>query len=292
MRSVSLHPIVCFRVDSTQLIVPLTPDTPVDPLENPQTEVAVSGPVEAPRTDENPPWGIPAVLLIAIFNFLAFNLIAVAFFVAIHAIPRFRGLSLEAFTQSPLALVPQMLSYLFAIFFMVLVVQKETSESFWSAIKWNWPSRITSLILAGVALLGIAQLCSALLPIPKSLPIDRFFRSTHAAWVLAIFGIFIGPFYEELLFRGFLFPALRRYLPLLASVIIDGLLFALYHGPQLAWSWAPMLLIFVVGAVLTVVRARTGSLGSAFLVHSAYNAFDFVLIFAATDGFRHMDKLR
>jgi len=102
----------------------------------------------------------------------------------------------------------------------------------------------------------------------------------------------VGPFYEELLFRGFLFPALRRYLPLVASIVIDGLLFALYHGPQLAWSWAPMLLIFVVGSVLTIVRARTGSLGSAFLVHSAYNAFDFVLIFAATDGFRHMDKLR
>ena len=53
-----------------------------------------------------------------------------------------------------------------------------------------------------------------------------------------------------------------------------------------------MLLIFVVGSVLTIVRARTGSLGSAFLVHSTYNAFDFVLIFVATDGFRHMDKLR
>ena len=272
--------------------MPLTPDPSVDPSENPPTEVAVSESVEPPRTDENPPWGILAVLLIAIFNFLAFNLIAVTFFVAIHAIPRFRGLSLEAFTQSPLALVPQMVSYVLAVFFMVLVVQKGTPESFWSAVKWNWPSRIAFLILAGVGLLGVAQLCSALLPIPKSLPIDRFFRSTHAAWVLAVFGIFVGPFYEELLFRGFLFPALRRYLPLVASVVIDGLLFALYHGPQLAWSWAPMLLIFVVGSVLTIVRARTGSLGSAFLVHSTYNAFDFVLIFVATDGFRHMDKLR
>ncbi|PYY14943.1 MAG: hypothetical protein DMG61_08380 [Acidobacteria bacterium] len=152
--------------------------------------------------------------------------------------------------------------------------------------------RVTSLILSGVGLLGVAQLCSALLPIPKSLPIDRFFRSTHAAWVLAVFGILVGPFYEELLFRGFLFPALRRYLPLVASIVIDGLLFALYHGPQLAWSWAPMLLIFVVGSVLTIVRARTGWLGSAFLGHSAYSAFDFVLICAASDGFRHMHKLR
>jgi len=272
--------------------VSLTPNPPLDPPQGARAEIALAEPSQSPRNDENPPWGLSAVLLIAGFNFLAFNLIAAAFFVAIHAFPRFRGLSLEAFTQSPLALIPQMMSYVFAFFFMVLVVQKGTKEPFWVALKWRWPRRVTSLILSGVGLLGVAQLCSALLPIPKSLPIDRFFRSTHAAWVLAVFGILVGPFYEELLFRGFLFPALRRYLPLVASIVIDGLLFALYHGPQLAWSWAPMLLIFVVGSVLTIVRARTGSLGSAFLVHSAYNAFDFVLIFAATDGFRHMDKLR
>ena len=270
----------------------LTPNPPFEPAQEPTTQALESQALLPAGDDENPPWGVLGVLLIAGFNFLAFNLAAVGFFVALHAIPRYRGLSLEAFTQSPLALVPQILSYVLAFFLMVLIVQRETLEPFWSVVKWNWPQRSIFLILIGIGMVGIAQLSSTLLPIPKSLPIDRFFRSTHAAWFLAVFGIFIAPLYEELLFRGFLFPALRRYLPLAASIVIDGFLFALYHGPQLSWSWAPMFLIFVVGCVLTIVRSRTGSLGSAVLVHSAYNGFNFVLIFIATDGFRHMDKLR
>lgn len=262
-----------------------TPNAPLEPsTETASTQVRVS-------PAESPPWGVPAVLLIFVFNFLAFNVIAAAVFVALHAIARFRDLSLGAFTQSPLALIPQALSYLFTFFLMVLIVQKGSFDSFWSVLKWRWPHRILSLFLVGIALLGFAQLCSLFLPIPKSLPIDRFFRSTHAAWVLAIFGVFVAPLYEELVFRGFLYPALRRYLPLTATVLVDGAMFAAIHGPQLGWAWAPLLMLLIVGSVLTVVRWKTGSLAAAFLVHSAYNAFDFALLFIATGGFKHMERL-
>ena len=276
---------LAFRVDSTQPNVSHTPNAPIEP----ETETAPPQP--SVSFAENPPWGLRAVLLIFVFNFLAFNVIAAAVFVALHALARYRDLSLNSFTQSPLALIPQALSYLFTFFLMVLIVQKGSYDDFWSVLKWRWPHRIPSLLLVGIAMLGFAQLCSLFLPIPKSLPIDRFFRSTHAAWVLAIFGILVAPLYEELLFRGFLYPALRRFLPLTATVLVDGALFAGIHGPQLGWAWAPLLMLLIVGCVLTVVRWKTGSLAAAFLVHSAYNACDFALIFIATDGFRHLERL-
>jgi membrane protease YdiL (CAAX protease family) len=60
----------------------------------------------------------------------------------------------------------------------------------------------------------------------------------------------------------------------------------------LAHAWAPLLVLFVVGVVLTYVRKKTQSVSTSFLVHAGYNAFLFGMIFIATGGFQHMDKLR
>ena len=51
-----------------------------------------------------------------------------------------------------------------------------------------------------------------------------------------------------------------------------------------------MLIIFLVGIVLTTVRAVTKSVASSFLAHVGYNGTLMVLAAWATDGFRHMEK--
>ena len=55
-------------------------------------------------------------------------------------------------------------------------------------------------------------LLSRLLPIPKSLPMDQFFKDAQGAYLMMIFGVAIAPFAEEMLFRGFLYPMLDRWL--------------------------------------------------------------------------------
>jgi hypothetical protein len=66
--------------------------------------------------------------------------------------------------------------------------------------------------------------------------------------------------------------------------------FALIHQPQLGYAGAPLLLIIIVGVVLTYVRARTGSVGSSFLLHVAYNTTLFTLLWLQTDHFHHMER--
>jgi membrane protease YdiL (CAAX protease family) len=56
-------------------------------------------------------------------------------------------------------------------------------------------------------------------------------------------------------------------------------------------SWAAVLVITMVGVVLTTVRAITKSVGASFLVHVGYNGTLMLLAAAASDGFRHMEKL-
>jgi hypothetical protein len=135
------------------------------------------------------------------------------------------------------------------------------------------------------------QLLASRLPIPKNLPIDTFFRTSGEAWALTIFGVTLAPLLEELYFRGFLYPVLARSIGMLPAILITAFAFALLHGSQLMFSWGPVLVIFLVGMVLTVVRAKTNSVAAGLLIHVAYNGTISSLMFFATDGFRHLERL-
>jgi membrane protease YdiL (CAAX protease family) len=52
-----------------------------------------------------------------------------------------------------------------------------------------------------------------------------------------------------------------------------------------------VLVIFLVGMVLTMVRAKTNSVSAGLLIHVVYNGTLSALMFVATDGFRHLEKL-
>lgn len=269
----------------------LTPNSPLDRISGPGPETALTAPPAVPR--ENPPWGFVDVVLIAIFSVIATGLLTMIAFGIVHSIPKWKHYTIGQLAAEPLAVIPpQAMGYLLTLIFMVVVVRRGTNAPFWRAAKWRWPASIWLYIMIGVALSLVIQVASTFLPIPKSLPIDEFFKTTHAAWVLTIFGVLVAPLFEELFFRGFLYPVLYRRIGFLAAAVVTSILFAFTHEGQLAHAWAPLLVLFVVGMVLTSVRARTQSVACSFLVHSGYNAFLFGMIFVATGGFRHMDKLR
>ena len=266
----------------------LTPNAPLEP----STETA---PPQVPAVVlvENPPFGIIDVVLIAIFSLIATGLLTAIAFGIVHAIPAWRSYTVGQLAAEPVAVIPpQAVGYLFTLFFMMLVVRRGTTAPFWNAIKWKWPANLALFFGVGLGLSVLIQVGSNFLPIPKTLPIDEFFKTTHAAWMLAVFGVVVAPFFEELFFRGFLYPVLYRRIGFFAAMVLNSLLFAFTHEGQLAHAWAPLLVLFIVGMVLTYVRAKAQSVGASFLVHSGYNAFLFGMIFVATGGFQHMERLR
>ena len=74
------------------------------------------------------------------------------------------------------------------------------------------------------------------------------------------------------------------------GVVLSAVPFALLHLPQYANAWAAGLVILVVGLVLGVVRAKTRSVGSSFLVHAGYNGIQLLIVLAITHGFTRMPK--
>jgi uncharacterized protein len=262
-------------------------------LQNPWPEPGETPP-EVPPADrlplaENPPWNgfdVLTIIGVAVISLIILPLIVVAF---AHALV-FPKLSMSEIVQVPeVVLAVQVLIYavVFALIFRLLRLR---TGQFWVPLQWNWPNAWAGFLILGAllyfALMGLGQL----LPIPKHLPIDRFFQNSREAAMMSVLSVTLAPFMEELFFRGLLYPVLARRFGVAFSIFLTGAAFAILHGAQLKYSWA-VLIIFIVGIVLTAVRAYTKSVGASFLVHAAYNGTLSALLFAATDGFRHLEKI-
>jgi membrane protease YdiL (CAAX protease family) len=201
-----------------------------------------------------------------------------------------------------------------------------TFPTFWQrpflvGMEWNAAAVKGWMLGLGLVLGFAAQGVDLFLPHPKDLPIEAYFRDPKAIWVLAFFGVVMGPLFEEVVFRGFLLPGIaiavdylniprsadrqESYENLLAwragegyssmalglASIVTTALFVAIHGPQLAWTPSALGLLAVVSLVLCAVRLRTRSVAASAVVHACYNLSVFVTLFVGTGGFRHLDKL-
>lgn len=246
-------------------------------------------PTAAPA--ENPPWSGWDVLQIAVLTVVTIVvfLMLIAFSAQRLFFPK---LAFSEVVKYPLvSVLAQLFAYLLVLGFMASVVMRVPGSKFWHEVRWNWPRSWSPYLLGGVVMSVGLQGLAHLLPMPKDLPIDRFFQTTQEAWALSLFGMTLAPLMEELFFRGFLYPVLVRRLGVGMAVILTAVGFGLIHAPQLGRAWGPVLVIFLVGLTLTITRAVTKSVAPGFLMHVAYNSTISILIFIGTGGFRHLDKL-
>jgi membrane protease YdiL (CAAX protease family) len=105
------------------------------------------------------------------------------------------------------------------------------------------------------------------------------FSSTHDSGLITAFTLLAtiaAPFMEEFVFRGFLYNALVRYMPVWVAAVLSGLIFGLSHG-----SMSAFLPLAGAGIVLAYVYARSGSLTASMLTHALFNLVNVVLLTAS-----------
>ena len=272
------------RADASSL-APVVVPAPSESFPPGESAVALAAPPDPAWNG----WDVVRLIVITILS-LFVGVFAVLFITRWKVYPY---MPLGEVARIPLVVVAgQSVAYLLILAYMyVLVTRERRRPDFLAAIHWNWPSNMAVYVLLGFVLSIGLQALAHFLPIPKELPIDDFFRTPAEAWALGILSITLAPLMEELFFRGFLYPVLARRLGLPLAVFFTALGFAALHGAQLQFSWGPVLVIFLVGVVLTMVRAKTNSVAAGVLIHMAYNGTITVAMFAATDGFRHLEKL-
>jgi len=105
------------------------------------------------------------------------------------------------------------------------------------------------------------------------------FTSTHDPALIVLFtflATIAEPFMEEFVYRGFLFNALLRYMPVWAAATLSGIIFGASHGSPTA-----LLPLAASGVVLAYVYERSGSLTASMLTHALFNLINVALISVA-----------
>lgn len=88
--------------------------------------------------------------------------------------------------------------------------------------------------------------------------------------------VVFGPFFEEVLFRGFLFEGLRQSrIGIAGAIILTSLVWAGFH---LQYGLFEIASIFVLGVIFGIVRYKTGSLWAPMIMHVFNNLLAVLLI--------------
>jgi uncharacterized protein len=96
--------------------------------------------------------------------------------------------------------------------------------------------------------------------------------------LVALFGVTLGPLFEELFFRGFLQPLLVRSLGAAAGILVAAIPFGLLHFQEYGNSWRHVVLISLAGAAFGAMRHFTNSTKASTLMHASYNALFFIAL--------------
>jgi len=125
---------------------------------------------------------------------------------------------------------------------------------------------LAAFLIAVVCILGIGFLYEFIFGVPESTNAD-FMEDilSGAGWLLMFVAtVIFASFFEEVLFRGFIFVGLlRSRLGVAGAIALTSLVWTLLH---LQYDLFGMFTICVMGIVLGVTRYKTGSLWSAFPV--------------------------
>lgn len=140
-------------------------------------------------------------------------------------------------------------------------------------VRWS----ITLIVVA----IGFSIVNDLLHREPPEFIVHAYSTAGYAPLLWAAVGI-CAPVAEEFLFRGFLFAGLAASrLGSTGAVIITSFFFAIIHAGQ--YGWVDLSQIGVVGILLGLARARTGSLLPPVAMHIALNLTSLTL-YALTES--------
>lgn len=140
----------------------------------------------------------------------------------------------------------------------------------WKQVLWGLAGY---LAMIPVYLLVLAVLVVVLkffhIETPVQTPVQILYTESNTAAVMAFvfFMGILGPWFEEILFRGFVYPAFRARMGVRFGILASSVLFAALHGHGIAF--APIL---VLGLALHLLYERSGSVIPGAVLHMTHNS--------------------
>ena len=136
---------------------------------------------------------------------------------------------------------------------------------------------ILPVFLLGICVNLSMNILLGLIPVPESwwsaynasaelVPVDVSVLSILSTAI-------IGPFAEELCFRGLMYTRLRTAMPGIAAALLSAAVFGAVHG---TWIW--FFYAFPLGLLLVWLLCRFNSLWASILFHISFNLTNFLLL--------------
>ena len=243
-------------------------------------------------------WGWLELGLFLVFGIFTFFLIFFTASIYLAARYRMTPQQLQDFfsNNAPYTVLFEIAWSLCLLGFLILMIRVYHGQRFWLSIGWrklptdsaNLTSMIFLCIFGGTTLAFVVGFLSRLVETNAHVPMQDLFQSrTNVLWLMC-YGILFAPFWEETMFRGFIYPVIARKWGIPAGIFLTGLLFGAMHAAQLWGGWGQIALLTFVGIVLTWARARSGTVAASFLVHITYNTILFGVFFLGTQGLHRL----
>lgn len=233
------------------------------------------------------PWGIPAAFLVGAAAFILGDVLASGI-VAAWLVSSGRAASV----QEVLGLISEDLTLLFSVYAVSQIIMAGAVYAFVRSRGSSWQTlgfrrfklrRAIGVVITGFVGFMIAAVLAtaALEQVAPTVDLEAqqqiaFTAAGNQVEIILAFAalVIIAPLAEELLFRGFLLPALGRRLGVATAIIGSSLIFGLLHPPAVT-----MVIIGVFAIFLALAYTRSGSLWPAIILHSSKNLIAFIGLF-------------
>jgi membrane protease YdiL (CAAX protease family) len=138
-------------------------------------------------------------------------------------------------------------------------------------------STLVAVVGRGVTGYWTGMIAGSGLEPPQSLDVTAWFPSDVLGIALLLsLTVVIAPVIEEIVYRGMLYPALRRRLPRFAAIAVSGVVFGAVHL-NLVWMLVPMT---VLGMALAFAFEETRSLYVPVAAHALFNLTGVLMVLA------------
>lgn len=207
-----------------------------------------------------------------------FALTVFADFILIH-LPVFK-------TKLGEALFSTIIEDVLMVFLIYWVTRRYPAGGFWASV--GLPRREISffkviVVPAAVGLIlaygsSLSRLNDAH---PPATPLSQLLDGASASAILIFIGsaIFLAPFIEEIIFRGYFYGVAERLKGKIFAVFFAALSFALMHVWQYWGDWTAIGVVTVLGFVLSFFRAAHGLTLPSIVTHYVYNGFSVIFPF-------------
>lgn len=250
----------------------------VQNIENPDSQIVTATVV---------PWSLLAallywiysVLLILVLPSLAIVPYALAKGIETTALSEFFATDKNVLLISVGAIVP---AHLLTLGGAWMLVSQVWNRKFFKTLGWEMGGfKFWHCALTLIGVFGLAAIVGHYFPEEENQMIKLLRSSKEATILVALIATFSAPFVEEVVYRGILYSAAEKTVGKAGAVSLVTFLFVLVHVPQYYPSYSTILLLSVLSLTLTIVRARTGKLLPAVVLHFLFNGIQSFLLVAS-----------